>query len=337
MRNLGSLLMKGLTMNLKLLIILLLFPLQVFAKEELKVLTYGSFNSDWGPGPNIEKEFESICNCDLIWNTADSSGALLSRVKLTKNNEGFDVLLGLDDSLITEAEENDLFIEHQIEEFNLDLNWKNKFFTPFDYGYFSFIYDQTKLSMPPQSFEELASRNEISLIIMDPRYSTPGLGLAKWIDQVYQEDAVEFWKNLQDQIVITSKSWSDGYGLFLEGESDIVLSYTTSPAYHSLIEGNSNYQSLDMMEGHAIQIEVMGILKNASNVELAKSFLKFSLSQDFQKYIPQGNWMYPVIDLQNSQSEFYSAAPKPKSLDQVFPSLAQKEKWISNWEASLGE
>ena len=116
-------------MNLKLLTILLFLPLQVFAKEELKVLTYGSFNSDWGPGPNIEKEFESICDCDLIWNTADSSGALLSRVKLTKNNEGFDVLLGLDDSLITEAEENDLFIEHQIEEFNLDLNWENKFFT----------------------------------------------------------------------------------------------------------------------------------------------------------------------------------------------------------------
>jgi len=92
-----------------------------------------------------------------------------------------------------------------------------------------------------------------------------------------------------------------------------------------------------MMEGHAIQIEVMGILNNASNIELARTFLEFSLSEDFQKHIPQGNWMYPVIDLQNSQSEFYSAAPKPKSLDQVFPSLAQKEKWISNWESSLGE
>ena len=47
--------------------------------------------------------------------------------------------------------------------------------------------------------------------------------------------------------------------------------------------------------------------------------------------------MYPVIDLQGSQSDFYSAAPKPKSLDQVFPSLTEKEKWISNWEASLVE
>ena len=313
-------------MNLKLLTIILILPLQVLAKEELKVLTYGSFNSDWGPGPNIEKEFESICNCDLVWNTADSSGALLSRVKLTKNNEGFDVLLGLDDSLIKEAEENELFLEHKIKEFNLDIDWNNKFFTPFDYGYFSFIYDQTKIPTPPQSFDELASRNEISLIIMDPRYSTPGLGLAKWINQVYQDDAVEFWKNLQDQIVITSKSWSDGYGLFLEGESDIVLSYTTSPAYHSLIENNDNYQSLNMIEGHAVQIEVMGILKNASNIELARSFLEFSLSEGFQKHIPQGNWMYPVIDLQSSQSDFYSAAPKPKSLDPSFSIFDRERK-----------
>ncbi|MDB0034591.1 thiamine ABC transporter substrate-binding protein [Alphaproteobacteria bacterium] len=324
-------------MNFKLLTIILFLPIQVLAKEELKILTYGSFNSDWGPGPNIEKEFESVCNCNLIWNTAESSGALLSRMKLTKNNEGYDVLLGLDDSLIKEAEGNDLFLEHKIKEFNLDLDWNNKFFTPFDYGYFSFIYDQTKLSTPPQSFDELASRNDISIIVMDPRYSTPGLGLAKWIDQVYQEGAAEFWKNLQDQIVITSKSWSDGYGLFLEGESDVVLSYTTSPAYHSLIEGNSNYQSLNMIEGHAIQIEVMGILKNASNYELARNFLEFSLSENFQKHIPQGNWMYPVIDLQNSQNDFYSAAPKPKPLDQIFPSLPEKESWILNWKLSLNE
>ena len=92
-----------------------------------------------------------------------------------------------------------------------------------------------------------------------------------------------------------------------------------------------------MIEGHAVQIEVMGILKNASNIELARSFLEFSLSEGFQKHIPQGNWMYPVIDLQSSQSDFYSAAPKPESLDQVFPSLIEKEKLISNWEASLVE
>ena len=59
-----------------------------------------------------------------------------------------------------------------------------------------------------------------------------------------------------------------------------------------------------MMEGHAIQIEVMGILKNASNMELARNFLEFSLSEDFQKHIPQGNWMYPVINFKIRRVNF---------------------------------
>ena len=143
-------------MNFKILIITLLLPFSVLAKDELKIFTYGSFNSDWGPGPNIEKEFESSCNCDLIWNTADSSGALLSRVKLTNNKEGYDILLGLDDSLVDEAKKNNLFIKHSVQTDGLDIGWKDEYFTPFDYGYFSFIYDSDKLNQPPISFKELA-------------------------------------------------------------------------------------------------------------------------------------------------------------------------------------
>jgi hypothetical protein len=30
---------------------------------------------------------------------------------------------------------------------------------------------------------------------------------------------------------------------------------------------------------------------------------------------------------------FYSAAPKPKPLEQIFPSLSEKESWILNWAA----
>ena len=324
-------------MNIKLILIIFFIPLSAFAKDELKILTYGSFNSDWGPGPNIEKEFEAICNCDLIWNTADSSGALLSRIKLTNNKEGFDIILGLDDSLVDEAKKSNLFVKHETEIKDLDIEWSDEFFTPFDYGYFSFIYDSSKLDNPPKSFQELSVRDNLSMIIMDPRFSTPGLGLAKWINQIYGDRSVEFWNELEDQIVITSKSWSDGYGLFLEGESDLVLSYTTSPAYHSLIEGNMQFKSLNFEEGHASQIEVMGILKNASNESLARTFLKFSLSDKFQKHIPQGNWMYPVLNLKDSEKDFYDSSPMPKSLDQVFPTVDQKNIWVADWEKSISD
>ena len=104
-----------------------------------------------------------------------------------------------------------------------------------------------------------------------------------------------------------------------------------------MIEGNQQYKSLKFNEGHASQIEVMGILKNASNLYLAEMFLEFSLTENFQKHIPQGNWMYPVIDLRSSQKDFYSAAPLPISLEQIFPSSEQKDNWIENWEKSIIE
>ncbi len=44
--------------------------------------------------------------------------------------------------------------------------------------------------------------------------------------------------------------------MFLKGESDLVLSYTTSPAYHILEEKKDNYAAANFSEGHYLQVEV---------------------------------------------------------------------------------
>ena len=325
-------------MRLLTLLIVIILPTSVMAKEQLNILTYDSFTSEWGPGPSIEKSFEEICNCEINWSTADSSGALLSRVKLTNNKEGFDILLGIDDSLMFEAKDTKLFSNHSLSKDSLNslnIDWSDEIFVPFDYGYFSFIYNSSKLTNPPKSFDELATRDDIRIIIMDPRTSTPGLGLAKWIYQLKGDESKNFWTSLQDQIVITSKSWSDGYGLFLEGEGDVVLSYSTSPAYHAIAESDENYKAILFEEGHAEQIEVLGVLKNAPNKKLAEQFVKFAITKSFQDHIPYGNWMYPIIDGVEGDSDFYKYAPVPNSLDRVYGSTEDKALWINYWSSSI--
>ena len=325
-------------MKLLTLLIVFILPTSVMAKEQLNILTYDSFTSEWGPGPSIEKSFEEICNCEINWSTADSSGALLSRVKLTNNKEGFDILLGIDDSLMFEAKDTKLFSNHSLSKDSLNslnIDWSDEIFVPFDYGYFSFIYNSSKLTNPPKSFDELATRDDIRIIIMDPRTSTPGLGLAKWIYQLKGDESKNFWTSLQDQIVITSKSWSDGYGLFLEGEGDVVLSYSTSPAYHAIAESDENYKAILFEEGHAEQIEVLGVLKNAPNKKLAEQFVKFAITKGFQDHIPYGNWMYPIIDGVEGNCDFYKYAPVPNSLDRVYGSTEDKALWINYWSSSI--
>ena len=94
------------------------------------------------------------------------------------------------------------------------------------------------------------------MIYQDPRTSTPGLGLLLWMQKVYGDDAPQAWQKLAKKTVTVTKGWSEAYGLFLKGESDLVLSYTTSPAYHILEEKKDNYAAANFSEGHYLQVEV---------------------------------------------------------------------------------
>jgi thiamine transport system substrate-binding protein len=167
-------------------------------------------------------------------------------------------------------------------------------FLPFDWGWFAFVYDRTRLSPPPASFEALAE-SDLTIIIQDPRSSTPGLGLLMWVEAAYGDRAPEIWAALAENIVTVTPGWSEAYGLFLEGEADMVLSYTTSPAYHLIIEGDDTKAAALFAEGHYLQVEVAGKLAATDQPVLADRFLAFIGTEAFQSLIPTTNWMYPAV------------------------------------------
>ena len=87
-------------------------------------------------------------------------------------------------------------------------------------------------------------------MIEDPRTSAPGLGFLLWMREVYGDGAPAAWRRLRPRIVTIAKGWSEAYGLFLKGEADMVLSYSTSPAYHVGAEKKTNYKAAPFAEGH---------------------------------------------------------------------------------------
>jgi thiamine transport system substrate-binding protein len=261
----------------------------------LTVLTYDSFNTEWGPGPQVEKAFEAECSCDLRFVTAGDGAALLARVQLEGARSEADVVLGLDTSLTAAATATGLFGPHNVtSENNLPLAYADPLFVPFDWGWFAFVFDRTKLAVPPTSFEELAA-SEVKIVIQDPRSSTPGLGLLLWVKAAYGDRAAQIWEGLADNIVTVTPGWSEAYGLFLEGEADMVLSYTTSPAYHLIAEQDDTKAAAPFAEGHYLQIEVAGKLAATDQPDLADRFLAFIGSDAFQSAIPTTNWMYPAV------------------------------------------
>ncbi len=289
------------TKTLQLLLLSIFLSITSFAsdtKPTLTIYTYDSFSASWGAGPKIKEAFEKKYDCTVKFVGVSSSIGALRKIQLEGKNTKADILLGLDTSIAQTANSTGLFTPHDLntEKLDLPIAYFDENFVPFDYSYFAFVYDEKKLKNPPLSFEQLAAMPEdFKVVIQDPRSSTPGLGLLLWIKEVYKEKAGEYWKRLAPHILTITKGWSESYGLFLRGEADMVLSYTTSPAYHIMEEKKMNIKSAAFKEGHYGQIEVAAVLKSSKHKELAKKFLAFMHSETFANIIPTANWAYPVV------------------------------------------
>ncbi|MFW9639755.1 thiamine ABC transporter substrate binding subunit [Vibrio parahaemolyticus] len=308
------------------------------AENTLTIYTYDSFAADWGPGPKIEQAFEAKCGCDVNFVALDDGVSILNRLRLEGGNSKADIVLGLDNNLMAEAKKTSLLTEHNVDTANTVLpnGWSDTTFVPYDYGYFAFVYNKEKLANPPKSMKELVeTRDDLKVIYQDPRTSTPGQGLMLWIKSIYGDDVTQAWQKLASKTVTVTKGWSEAYSMFLNGESDLVLSYTTSPAYHLIAENDSKFATANFAEGHYMQVEVAAKVKGSKNSELADQFMNFILSDEFQSAMPTGNWMYPVTDVELPKG-FEALSVPSKSLSFSADEVAKMRKsWIREWQSAL--
>lgn len=84
-----------------------------------------------------------------------------------------------------------------------------------------------------------------------------------WMKSIYGDDVTQAWQKLASKTVTVTKGWSEAYSMFLNGESDLVLSYTTSPAYHLIAENDSKFATANFAEGHYMQVEVAAKVKGS--------------------------------------------------------------------------
>lgn len=302
---------------------------------DLTVYTYDSFVSEWGPGPQLEAAFEESCQCDVKFIAVDDGVSILNRLRIEKDKTKADVLLGLDDSLTEVTRRESLVQPHGITLDGLkpELQWQDQDFIPYDYGFFSFVYNTNKVKQPVTSLKALID-SDASIIYQDPRTSTPGQGLMLWVKSVYGDDSANAWKQLASHTVTVTKGWWEAYSMFLEGDADYVLSYNTSPAYHAVTEEKQQYRAAAFSEGHVAQIEVAAISKYAKNPKLAKQFLSFLISPQAQSIIPTTNWMLPVID-NIELPEAFDELIQPKRIGFTPEQIAkQRKSWIREWRST---
>lgn len=307
-------------------------------KPVLTVYTYDSFVAEWGSGPKLEAAFEKSCSCDLKFLAVEDGVSILNRLKVEGEQAKADVILGIDDGLMEEARATQLIVEHgqAVDKLASRLQWTDKDFLPYDYGYFAFIYDSSKMAKPVSSLKELVE-SDAKVIYQDPRTSTPGQGLMLWMKSVYGDQAEVTWQQLAKHTVTVTKGWWEAYSMFLEGGADYVLSYNTSPAYHVIADKKEQYQAAPFSEGHVVQVELAALLKSSKQPELGKQFLSFLVSPEAQAIIPVTNWMLPVIEGVELPAVF-SQLIQPTRIGFTPREIAEKRvDWIKEWRSAAAK
>ena len=288
--------------------------------NSVTVYAYDSFTAEWGAGPKIAALFESASGCTVNFVTCEDGGSLLAKAVAEKNRPGADVLLGIDNQLLSKARRFNVleaYRAHGAERIVpavRDAFGSDGLLTPFDYGYFAFMYNTESDAPPPSRLSDLTSeRFAKRIVIMDPRMSTPGAGLFSWIDSVYGEGQLDFWRRLKPNILTMSPGWSEGYSLFTSGEAPLVISYTTSVAAHRLYDKTEKFQPLIFPEGHILQAEGAGLVRNARHPENAKRFIDFMLTKEAQALLPETQFMFPAVTDAPLPPSFQNI-PEPKTV-----------------------
>ena len=265
------------------------------------------------------------------------AAALLARLQLEGARSDADIVLGLDTNLTAAARETGLFAPHGIAaDLDLPIIWDDAEFLPFDWGYFAFVGN--KGAAEANSLRDLAA-GDFKIIIQDPRSSTPGLGLLMWVKAAHGDEAPAIWEALADNIVTVTPGWSEAYGLFLEGEADAVLSYTTSPAYHLIAEEDDTKDAAVFDEGHYLQIEVAARIASSDQGELADMFLEFLTGDIVQSVLPTTNWMYPAVIPEIGLPEGFDTLSVPETA-LLYPSgeaVTAREAALQKWLTALSQ
>ncbi len=267
------------------------------------------------------------------------TGALFNQLLLEKGHTKADLVIGLDNTYLAKAFEENLFLSYKPHDLQLvspgllvDPEYR---VVPFDYGSITLNYDSSRLPFPPKSWKELLDpKYEKQIILMNPGTSSPGRNFLLFTIAEFGEDGyLDFWKALKPNILTVTSGWSEGYGLYTQGEAPIVLSYDTSPAYHIYYENESRYKNLIFDQRAYAVIEVAGVLRDAANPAAAKECIDFLVGKEFQELLPLTQIMYPVHPGATLPDAFTQAGRATSIVNMDEKLVAEKfNGWLTAWE-----
>jgi len=281
---------------------------------------------------------------------AGDAGAALNQVILTKDNPIGDVLFGVDNTFLTRALREDIFLPETIANAThvpktLQLDPHHRAY-PIDHGAVCVNYDkawfrQHHLAVPRTLSDLARPRYRDLLVAENPATSSPGLAFVlATIDRFGERGWRDYWTRLRDNGVEVVNGWEEAYnGSFTAGEGNgerpLVVSYASSPAAAVYFSDPQPKQAPigTVLDTCFDQVEFAGVLKGTSHEKEATALVDFMLSKDFQRDIPLQMFVFPARGDVDLPPVFRRFAEVPDAPATMTPTTIGRRRaaWIDQW------
>ncbi|WP_030758698.1 thiamine ABC transporter substrate binding subunit [Streptomyces griseus] len=322
------------------------------APKTVTLVGHDSFNAS----KEVLAEFTKQTGLTVKVLKAGDAGEAVNKEILTKGSPQGDVFFGVDNTLLSRAVDNGIFVPYEAKGLDripdtFKLDGKHRV-TPVDTGDICVNYDKKyfadKKLAPPQTFDDLAKPEYKDLLVVEnPERSSPGLGfllgtVAKYGDTGWQD----YWKKLRANGVRTVDSWELAYnqefsgsagGKEAKGDRPLVVSYASSPPVEVLYADPQPKEApTGVSTGTCFrQIEFAGLLEGAKNPEGGKALIDFLVSKKFQDDMPLQMFVNPVAKDATLPELFTKHGVVVEKPETVAPEkiAANREAWIQQWSS----
>jgi thiamine transport system substrate-binding protein len=277
------------------------------APQVLTVMTHDSFEAS----TQVIDLFRSLFHADVRFYKAGDAGTMLNKAILAKDNPLADVLYGVDNTFLSRALSEDLFVPYDSplipsigSGFEVDPQPR---VLPIDYGDVCLNYDKSFFEdhnlQPPTSLEDLTQPAFKDLLVVEnPATSSPGLAfLLATIGHFGTGNYLDYWQGLVDNNLLVDNDWETAYYSDFTvhgGQRPVVVSYASSPpaevAFASPPISEPPTGVVTENTSCFRQIEYAGILKGTQHMDLAQAWIDFMLSVKFQEDMPLNMFVFPV-------------------------------------------
>jgi thiamine transport system substrate-binding protein len=317
--------------------------------ESLRLMAHDSFAGSVNEETFAAFTEETGIEVEMI--AAGDAGSMVNQAALSRGNPLADVLFGVDDTFLSRALEEEIFVEHDsplLSEVEASLVPGTEAVTPIDFGDVCINYDKGWFEETgteiPTDLDQLRDPSYAGVLTVEhPATSSPGLAFMLATIEGYGEDGwLDFWSDLKQGGVNVAPDWDTAYyGDFLPygGDSSLVVSYASSPPAEVIFASEPIDEApTGVVEaGCYRQVEYAGVLAGTEYPEAAGELIDFMLSVEFQETIPLTWFVFPVNQQAELPPEFVEHTVIPADPARLEPGIIaeNRDRWIAEWVALM--